>query len=148
GRPPGRAVSQAMHAPCATSRRSGRRFPGSRTARTAARLRCRCSRSQLGHSTKPWSIRKAKSNVQTGCLHMMKYLVLAAVLLGTTACGDTWGQRAVTGGGIGAGSGSVIGALTPLGVLPGALIGTAVGAGGGAAAAPRYQSPPPPPRAE
>jgi len=62
---------------------------------------------------------------------MTKYLVLAAVLLGTTACGDTWGQRAVTGGGIGAGSGAVIGALTPLGVLPGALIGTAVGAGGG-----------------
>ena len=79
---------------------------------------------------------------------MMKYLVLAAVLLGTTACGDTWGQRAVTGGGIGAGSGAVIGALTPLGVLPGALtplgvlpgalIGTAVGAGVGAATTPRY----------
>ena len=67
---------------------------------------------------------------------MMKYLVLAAVLLGTTACGDTWGQRAVTGGGIGAGSGAVIGALTPLGVLPGALIGTAVGAGVGAATTP------------
>ena len=44
---------------------------------------------------------------------MTKYLVLAAVLLGTTACGDTWGQRAVTGGGIGAGSGAIIGALTP-----------------------------------
>ena len=44
---------------------------------------------------------------------MTKYLVLGAILLGTTACGDTWGQRAVTGGGIGAGSGAVIGALTP-----------------------------------
>ncbi len=54
---------------------------------------------------------------------MAKYLVLAAVLLGTTACGDTWGQRAVTGGGIGAGSGALIGALTPLGVLPGLLVG-------------------------
>ena len=31
---------------------------------------------------------------------MTKYLVLAAILLGTTACGETWGQRAVTGGGI------------------------------------------------
>ena len=50
---------------------------------------------------------------------MAKYLVLAAILLGTAACGDTWGQRAVTGGGIGAGSGALIGALTPLGVLPG-----------------------------
>jgi osmotically inducible lipoprotein OsmB len=70
---------------------------------------------------------------------MMKYLVLAAVLLGTTACGDTWGQRAVTGGGIGAGSGAIIGALTPIGILPGALVGTAVGAGLGAATTPpRY----------
>ena len=69
---------------------------------------------------------------------MMKYLVLAAVLLGTTACGDTWGQRAVTGGGIGAGSGAVIGAVTGMGPLTGALIGGAVGAGAGAATTPRH----------
>jgi len=69
---------------------------------------------------------------------MSKYLVLTAVLLTVTACGDTWGQRAVTGGGIGAGTGAVIGALTPLGVLPGALIGGAVGAGTGAATTPRH----------
>jgi hypothetical protein len=69
---------------------------------------------------------------------MMKYLVLGAILLGTAACGDTWGQRAVTGGGIGAGSGAIIGALTPIGLLPGALVGTAVGAGVGAATTPRY----------
>jgi len=68
---------------------------------------------------------------------MTRYLVLAALLLGTTACGDTWGERAVTGGGIGAGSGAIIGALTPIGILPGALIGTAVGAGAGAATTPR-----------
>ena len=69
---------------------------------------------------------------------MAKYLVLTAILLGTAACGDTWGQRAVTGGGIGAGSGALIGALTPLGVLPGLLVGGAVGAGVGAATTPRY----------
>ena len=69
---------------------------------------------------------------------MTKYLVLAAILLGTAACGDTWGQRAVTGGGIGAGSGAIIGALMPIGILPGALVGTAVGAGVGAATTPRY----------
>jgi osmotically inducible lipoprotein OsmB len=69
---------------------------------------------------------------------MTKYLVLAAILLGTTACGETWGQSAVTGGGIGAGSGALIGALTPIGILPGALIGGAAGAGIGAATAPRY----------
>jgi hypothetical protein len=68
---------------------------------------------------------------------MTKYVVLASILLGTTACGDTWGQRAVTGGGIGAGSGAIIGALTPIGLLPGALVGTAVGAGIGAATTPQ-----------
>lgn len=66
---------------------------------------------------------------------MAKTIALTAVLLGLTACGDTWGQRAVTGGAIGAGSGAAVGALTPLGVLPGALIGGAVGAGVGAATA-------------
>ena len=69
---------------------------------------------------------------------MAKYLLLVAAVLGLTACGDTWGQRAVTGGGIGAGSGALIGALTPIGLLPGALVGGAVGAGVGAATAPRY----------
>ncbi len=68
---------------------------------------------------------------------MSKYIVLAAILVGATACGDTWGQRAVTGGGIGAGTGAVIGAVTPLGILPGALIGGAVGAGMGAATTPK-----------
>jgi osmotically inducible lipoprotein OsmB len=64
---------------------------------------------------------------------MMKYLVLAAVLLGTTACGDTWGQRAVTGGGIGAGTGLVIGAVAGWPLLAPVLVGTVVGAGIGAA---------------
>ena len=67
---------------------------------------------------------------------MTKYIVFAAILFGATACGDTWGQRAVTGGAIGAGSGAVVGAVTPLGVLPGALVGGAVGAGVGAATTP------------
>ena len=66
----------------------------------------------------------------------MKYIVMFAILAGATACGDTWGQRAVTGGAVGAGSGAVLGAVTPLGVLPGALIGGAVGAGVGAATTP------------
>ena len=59
-----------------------------------------------------------------------------AILLSVAACGDTWGQRAVTGGAIGAGSGAVIGGATGVGVLPGALIGGAVGAGVGAATTP------------
>ena len=39
----------------------------------------------------------------------LKFTAAMAILLSTTACGDTWGQRAVTGGAIGAGSGAVIG---------------------------------------
>ena len=69
---------------------------------------------------------------------LSRYLLLASLTLGVAACGDTWGQRAVTGGAIGAGSGAVLGAVTPLGVLPGAIIGGVVGAGVGAATAPRY----------
>ncbi|MDP1966971.1 MAG: hypothetical protein Q8K93_32780 [Reyranella sp.] len=66
----------------------------------------------------------------------IKFMVLAVILFGATACGDTWGQRAVTGGAIGAGSGAVVGGATGVGVLPGALIGGAVGAGVGAATTP------------
>ena len=66
----------------------------------------------------------------------IKFMALAAILFSATACGDTWGQRAVTGGAIGAGSGAVIGGATGVGVLPGALIGGAVGAGVGAATTP------------
>jgi osmotically inducible lipoprotein OsmB len=68
---------------------------------------------------------------------MRNYFVLAAILLSATACGETWGQRAVTGGAIGAGSGAVIGGATGMGVLPGAVVGGAIGAGAGAATTPR-----------
>jgi hypothetical protein len=68
---------------------------------------------------------------------MRNAIVLALILLTATACGDTWGQRAVTGGGIGAGTGAVIGAVTGMGPLTGAVIGGAVGAGAGAATTPR-----------
>lgn len=67
---------------------------------------------------------------------MLKFIALSAMTLGLAACGETWGQRAVTGGGIGAGTGALVGALTPIGILPGALVGGAVGAGVGAATTP------------
>ena len=68
---------------------------------------------------------------------MMKVVGISLLALTLAACGDTWGQRAVTGGGIGAGTGALIGALTPIGLLHGALVGGAVGAGVGAATTPR-----------
>jgi osmotically inducible lipoprotein OsmB len=69
---------------------------------------------------------------------MRKYLVLAATLLSVTACGDTWGQRAVTGGGIGAGSGALLGVATGFNPLLGAVVGGAGGAAIGAATTPRH----------
>ena len=65
-----------------------------------------------------------------------KTIVLAGTLLGLAACGDTWGQRAVTGGGIGAGSGALLGVATGFNPLLGAVVGGAVGAGVGAATTP------------
>ncbi len=47
-------------------------------------------------------------------------------------CGDTPGQRALSGGAIGAGTGAIIGAATGGNVGTGALIGGGVGAIGGA----------------
>ena len=68
---------------------------------------------------------------------MRKYIALAAILFTATACGDTWGQRAVTGGAIGAGSGAVLGAATGFNPLLGAVVGGAAGAGIGAATTPQ-----------
>ena len=67
-----------------------------------------------------------------------KYIVLAGMLMGVAACGDTWGQRAVTGAGIGAGSGALLGVATGFNPLLGAVVGGAGGAAIGAATTPRY----------
>jgi hypothetical protein len=69
-------------------------------------------------------------------MNATRLFLLATILLSATACGDTWGKRAVTGGAIGAGSGAAVGAVTGIGVLPGAIVGGAVGAGVGAATTP------------
>ena len=69
----------------------------------------------------------------------MKTKILAVMLLplalSVSACGETWGQRAVTGGGIGAGAGLAVGALAGWPLLGPALAGGLVGAGIGAATA-------------
>ena len=59
-------------------------------------------------------------------------LIVLPLALALSACGDTWGERAVTGGGIGAGTGLAIGALAGWPLLAPALVGAAVGAGIGA----------------
>ena len=70
----------------------------------------------------------------------MKIKVLVAMVplaMLVSACGDTWGQRAVTGGAIGAAAGAGIGLLAgfPLvgtSLIGSTLIGGVVGAGVGA----------------
>jgi osmotically inducible lipoprotein OsmB len=63
-------------------------------------------------------------------------LVPVLMLLALSSCGHTTGDRALSGGGIGAGVGLVGGALVGAPV-EGALIGGAVGAGTGALTSPR-----------
>ncbi len=69
----------------------------------------------------------------------MKTKILAVLLvplaLSVSACGDTWQERSLTGGAIGAGSGLAVGALAGWPLLAPALVGGALGAGIGAATA-------------
>jgi hypothetical protein len=69
----------------------------------------------------------------------MKTKILAVLVLplalSVSACGDTWGQRAVTGGAIGTGAGLAVGAVAGWPLLAPALVGGVVGAGIGAATA-------------
>ena len=69
---------------------------------------------------------------------MSKVVLAVAALLVLSACGNTPGQRALSGGAIGAGSGAVIGAATGGNPLIGAAIGGVGGAVVGAATTPRY----------
>ena len=64
-------------------------------------------------------------------------LLALPLALSVSACGDTWGERAVTGGGIGAGTGLAIGAIAGWPLVAPVLVGTAVGAGIGAATTPK-----------
>ena len=67
---------------------------------------------------------------------MHKIVVAIAALLALSACGNDPGTRALTGGAIGAGSGAVIGSVTPIGPVGGAVIGGVGGAVIGAATTP------------
>ncbi len=64
-------------------------------------------------------------------------VLLAGLGLSLAACGRSPGERALSGGLIGAGAGAGIAAIAGGPVLGGALLGGAVGAGTGALTAPR-----------
>jgi len=67
---------------------------------------------------------------------MVTAVILAGLALGLSGCGYTPGQRALSGGAIGAGAGAIVGAAAAGNPAMGALIGGGVGALGGALTSP------------
>jgi osmotically inducible lipoprotein OsmB len=63
-------------------------------------------------------------------------VLLCGLTLGLAACGRSTGDRAVSGGLLGAGAGAAVGAVTGGSLATGALIGGALGAAGGAVTKP------------
>lgn len=64
----------------------------------------------------------------------MRYLLLflmTITIIPLAACGSTTGERALSGGAIGAGTGAAAGAATGGDVAGGALLGGAIGAAAG-----------------
>ena len=61
----------------------------------------------------------------------IRYVALTVALL-LAACGSSTGDRALSGGAIGAGAGAGLGAVTGTSVLGGAALGGAAGAAAGA----------------
>ncbi len=58
-------------------------------------------------------------------------LAISIIALPLAACGNSQGERALSGGGIGAGIGAAAGALTGGSVVGGAVLGGAAGAATG-----------------
>jgi uncharacterized membrane protein len=77
----------------------------------------------------PVPIAETESSRQMNRRFLVPALLVAAVALG--ACGNTTGDRAMSGGAVGAGVGA-LGGLMLGAPIEGALIGGAVGAGAGA----------------
>jgi hypothetical protein len=70
----------------------------------------------------------------------MRAVVAVLVLVSLAGCGYSRGERAVSGGLLGAGAGAGVSALTGGGIGTGALIGGGLGAAGGALTAPSRRS--------
>jgi len=62
----------------------------------------------------------------------MSLIVMALTVISLSACGNSTGERALSGAGIGAGTGAVGAAILGANPVAGALVGGAVGAGTGA----------------
>ena len=58
---------------------------------------------------------------------MKSFLALLGLALALSGCGNTTGDRATSGAGIGAGAGVLLGAVTGLTIVEGVLIGAAAG---------------------
>ncbi len=68
---------------------------------------------------------------------ILQGLMVAGVSLGLAACGQTVGDRALSGAAIGAGTGAAVGAIAgPVGAGTGAAIGAGAGAITGAVTSP------------
>ncbi|MFQ3623357.1 MAG: hypothetical protein SNJ73_07400 [Acetobacteraceae bacterium] len=67
---------------------------------------------------------------------MTRTLLALTAILALAACGSTPGERAVSGGAIGAAAGVAVGAVTGATLLEGALVGGAIGAVTGAVTTP------------
>ena len=70
-------------------------------------------------------------------MSVTKTLLMSALCLSLAGCGHSAGERALTGGAIGAGTGAIISGATGGSPWTGAAIGGAAGAIGGAATADR-----------
>jgi osmotically inducible lipoprotein OsmB len=113
------ALPGSFHTPALSAQKEGHEKPSSLSlcCRMLGKVGCNCQKHQ-------------DFSVKT------KQLVVSALVIsmaiGLAGCGYSPGSRALSGGAIGAGAGSIIGAVTGLGPAGGALIGGAAGAIGGA----------------
>ena len=92
----------------------------------------------LGTATFP-SLAALISHTQQGIAQMrqiQRSFIIITLAVGLAACGNTTGDRALSGGGLGAAGGAAIGALTGTSVLGGAALGGAAGAATGALTSP------------
>jgi hypothetical protein len=118
---------------------------GRRRGGTAGPFRRSLSQSSNIASLLPQRVKQPRPLIFVGVHHRfweqvmprISYLALCAALaLATAGCGDTPGERALTGGAIGAGGGALVGAATG-NVAAGAIVGGLGGAAIGAATTPR-----------